>query len=100
MVDGSLHGDRKRLEILQAGVALWREGQENDVTARGIGNRVGLTHAGVLHHFGSSADLKQAVAEYAVKTKDSSVIPKLIVAKHPAAESLTPAERQVFLSQI
>ena len=50
-----MHGERSKAAIIQAALALWREKGERAVTARGIGKRVGLTHAGVLFHFGGIA---------------------------------------------
>lgn len=81
--------------ILQAGLALWP-----NVTARGVGNMLGMTHSGVLYHCGSAAKLKDAVAAYAVQTLDPVVVPQLIVARHPAAASLPADVRAALLSGV
>lgn len=91
--------EQVKLAILQAGVALWRQ-DASRVTARGIGQMLGMTHAGCLHHFKSSARLKDAVAKYAVLTRDPIVVPQLIVARHPAVEALDPDVRRAMLSQV
>lgn len=95
----STRGEQVRAAILQTGLALWRV-DASKVTARGIGEVLGLTHAGVLHHSGTSAKLRDAVAQYAVKMRDPIVVPQLIVARHPAAASLSDAERRELLSHV
>lgn len=92
----SARGDQVRAAILQTGLMLWQQDAAL-VTARGIGAKLGLTHAGCLHHFKSSARLKDAVAAYAVHVRDRIVVPQLIVARHPAAASLSEDERRDML---
>lgn len=95
----SARGDQVRAAILQTGLMLWQQDAAL-VTARGIGAKLGLTHAGCLHHYKSSARLKDAVAAYAVHVRDRIVVPQLIVARHPAVESLTPDERAAYLAGV
>lgn len=91
----SIRGDQVKAAILQTGLLMWP-----NVTARGVGERLGLTHAGVIYHTGSSDGLRKAVAEYAVRIKDARVVPQLIVARHPAADQLSAADRAAFLAQL
>lgn len=96
----NMHGERMRLQILDAGLALWRQGGPACVTARAVGNAVGLTHAGVLHHTRSSNGLRDAVAEWAVVKRDPVVVPQLIVSAHSAVADLSREDRTAFLSGI
>lgn len=88
----SNRGEQVRAAILQTGLAMWP-----DVTARGIGSALGLTHAGILHHYGSSDRLRDAIAAYAVRVRDPIVVPQLIVARHDAVSGLSDDERRAFL---
>lgn len=94
---GYMHGARVKQDILNAGVVLWREGAEK-VTARAIGNRLKMTHSGVLYHFKSAANLKDEIARHAVATGDVVVVPKLIVANHSAVAGLSQEDRQRYLA--
>lgn len=80
-------GEETKIRILEAGVKLWP-----NITARAIGEEIGLTHPLVAYHFGKK--IKEAVAAYAVETGKSRVIAQLIATKHPSAHKLTPSERQ------
>jgi len=87
------HGERRKVQILETGLRLWP-----NVSARGIGREIDLTHTAVLHHMGTAEALRDAVAAYAVMQRCKRVVPQLIVEKHPAATVLTAAERLEFLS--
>lgn len=89
------HGDRRRTQILEAGLSLWP-----GVTARNVAKSIGITHSAVLYHFGTSEALKDAVAAHAITVQCDRVIPMLIVAKHSAAEVLTMGQRIEYLSQV
>ncbi|MGO3085682.1 TetR/AcrR family transcriptional regulator, partial [Ancrocorticia populi] len=58
----------KRAEILQAAVEVFGEKGYSKATLQEIADRVGITHAGVLHHFGS----KQQLLLEAVKYRDNA----------------------------
>ena len=90
-----MHGERSKAAIIQAALALWREKGERAVTARGIGKRVGLTHAGVLFHFGGIAELLDAVKREA---GDTTVIPTLVLANDPLVSGWTREQRQAWLT--
>lgn len=96
-VKTTMHGERVKVQILQAGLKLWRENPAF-VSAKRIGAALGLTHSGCLYHYGSSAALRDAVAEYAVAAGDPVVVPQLITANHPAAAALTQEARAAYLA--
>lgn len=89
----TMRGERARAAILDAGLALWP-----NVTARGIGKALGMTHAGVFHHYPTTDALKGAVAAEAVRVGNVSIVRQLIVTGHPAADSLGQAERARYLA--
>ena len=79
--------------ILEEGVKLWP-----NVSAREIARRIGITHAAISYYF--KADLKDAIAEYAVLKGKSRVIAQLIATKHKAVRGLTVVERIKHLHAI
>ncbi len=87
-----------RNAILQAGMQIWREGSESDVSARRIAGMVGLTHAGVLYSFRNASNMRDAVARAAVAAGDPVIIPKLIVAGHAAVADMPATDRQRWLA--
>lgn len=87
------HGERRKRDILAAGVQLWP-----DVTARSVARVLDITHSAILYHFGTVAALRDAVAVEAVRTADSRVVPMLITARHPAADVLSSDQRQGYLA--
>ncbi len=83
------HGENVRHSILETGLKLWGAGGEKAVTSRAIGMLIRLSHAAVLYHFDySTAKLRNAVAEYAVKVDDLSVILQLISSDHSAVSMI------------
>lgn len=81
------HGDKTKRRILQAGVDLWP-----DLNVSRVAAKAELTHAAVLYHF-QTAQLRDAVAAYAVEKGVSRVIVQLISENHTAVNHLTPGER-------
>lgn len=55
------HGDDVREEGLAAARALLLAGGPGEVTLAKIGKAIGMSHANVLHHFGSAAQLQAAL---------------------------------------
>lgn len=92
MTAQSVHGERTKAAILRAGLDLWP-----NVSARGIGKALGLTHPACLYHFGTSAALKDAIAAEAVRVGHRRIIQQLIVERHPAVAHLDDAARQGWL---
>ena len=54
----------RRVEILRAAMAVFGEHGYANGSLTDIAERVGITHAGVLHHFGSKEQLLVALLEY------------------------------------
>jgi AcrR family transcriptional regulator len=97
MTDERSHGERIKGLILITGIKLWRR-DPAAVSARKIGQMMEMTHSAVLYHFGSAADLKDAIAAEAVRIGDAVIVPQLIAARHPAAVALSDADRRRFLA--
>lgn len=55
---------QRRLEIIVAAAATFSEYGFRDGSLRDIAQRVGITHAGIRHHFASKVDLLMAVLEW------------------------------------
>ncbi|MEV6288633.1 TetR/AcrR family transcriptional regulator [Kribbella sp. NPDC051770] len=55
---------RRRAEILDAAMTVFGERGYANGSLQDIADRVGMTHAGVLHHFGSKEQLLIALLEY------------------------------------
>lgn len=89
------HGDKIKDKILNAGLKLWP-----DVSARGIGRELKLTHSAVLYHFGNSKALGEAVASHAVAMGKSAVIVELIAQRHKSVAAMPDKERQRHLKAI
>lgn len=54
---------QRRAEILDAAIELWATNGSRGTGLAAVAERAGMTHAGVLHHFGSKANLFLAVLE-------------------------------------
>lgn len=93
------HGERRKAEILDTGLQLWRQGQIVP-TARAIAKSLGMSHTSILYHFKDSESLKEALAGHAVRMRDPVIVPMLIAARNNAAAILTDAEKSAFLKAI
>jgi AcrR family transcriptional regulator len=60
--------EESRRAALEAARALLLEAGPQAVTLKAVAGRIGRTHANLLHHFGSAAELRKALAEYLAKT--------------------------------
>lgn len=78
-------GEQTRQAILDAGLKLWP-----DVTPSNIANELDITHALVLYHF---PNVKDAVAEYAVKIDYSPVIVQMLATNHKLVKDMPANER-------
>ena len=87
-----------KTKILKAGIKTWTE-RDGNVTATAIAKKLGLTHAAILYHFPQKT-IKDAVAEYAVQTKNKKIIPSLIVSNHQSVKILSPSERLEYLTAL
>lgn len=95
MTAASVHGERTRQAILRTGLDLWP-----NVSARGIGKALGMSHPVCLYHFGSAAALRDAIAAEAVRTGRGDIIRQLIVTGHPAVADMDAATRQGWLAGV
>lgn len=93
-----MHGERQKAAMIQAGIDLFLEGGASAVTARGIGKRVGLSHAGVLFHFDNVDDLRRQVKVEAVTRGETQVIQALLVANDPVVAHFTDDARRAWLN--
>lgn len=90
-------GERTKAEIVQIGLQVWRE-TPNRVNASHIASLVGITHAAVIYHWGTAAQLRMAIAEHAVKVRDPVIVPMLITSGHPAVAHMSESEKMEFLA--
>jgi DNA-binding transcriptional regulator YbjK len=93
-----MHGERQKAKMIQAGIDLWHEGGAGAVTARGIGKRINLSHAGVLFHFDGIDDLRQQVKIAAVERGDKMVIQSLLVSGDPVVAHFDEAARRAWMA--
>lgn len=77
-------GEQTRESILETGLKLWP-----NVTPTSIANTLNISHGTVIYHF---PDIKNAVAEYAVKTGNSRVIVQLLAMRHKAVKDMNAVE--------
>lgn len=94
---GYMHGNQQKAAMIQAGIDLWHAHGSSGVTARGVGEKVGRSHAGVLYHFDSVADLKWKVKCAAVERGDKIIIPQLITTNDPVVADWTDEQRRAWL---
>lgn len=88
-VTSEKHGDKVRLQILNAGLEIWP-----DITPSSVARAAGMkSHAAVLYHFPRN-ELKNAIAEHAIATGHSRVIIQLIARGHPATKKMSLAEKR------
>lgn len=85
--------------ILSAGVELWAK-DPCEVTVRRIADALGLSYHAILYHFATVAELRAAIAAYAVEVGNSAVIVQLIAVKHPAIADLEPWQRVYYLGAV
>jgi AcrR family transcriptional regulator len=62
-----LRPEASRLAALEAARLLLIETGPQSVTLKAVANRIGRTHANLLHHFGSASGLQRDLAEYLTK---------------------------------
>ena len=60
-------GDDARAEAIVAARALLAEGGPSAVTLKAVGERMGVGHANLIHHFGSAAGLQAALMDRVVR---------------------------------
>lgn len=94
----TIQGDQSKAAIIRAAIDLWHERGQAAVSARAIGKRVGLTHAGVIYHFGNVAGLLDAVKREAIADADGRIIRQLIACDDPLVAEWSAADRAAWLA--
>lgn len=92
-------GDRRRSQILQAGLDMARSTGLDHITARAIGLRLRISHTAVYYHFPEIDGLRTAIAEYAVSSNDAPMIARLILDRHSAVALFSSEQRTAFLEK-
>jgi AcrR family transcriptional regulator len=68
-----LGSEDSRRVALEAARALLLESGPQAVTLKAVAGRIGRTHANLLHHFGSAAELQKALAAYLAQAVCASI---------------------------
>ncbi|WP_369148506.1 TetR/AcrR family transcriptional regulator [Streptomyces sp. R44] len=89
----------RRQEILDAALAAYAEAGSRGVSVRDIAQRVGMTDAGVLHHFGSREALLTAVVEARDTAALAAYTPETVLWRTEllAENAATPGLVKLFL---
>ncbi|MFJ8082279.1 TetR/AcrR family transcriptional regulator [Streptomyces sp. NPDC096205] len=89
----------RRQEILDAALAAYAEAGSRGVSVRDIAQRVGMTDAGVLHHFGSREALLAAVIEARDTVAAEEYAPETVLWRTEllAENAATPGLVKLFL---
>ncbi|MFJ9824320.1 TetR family transcriptional regulator [Streptomyces sp. NPDC101160] len=89
----------KRQVILDAALAAYAEAGSRGVSVRDIAQRVGMTDAGVLHHFGSRESLLTAVVEARDTAASEAYSPETVLWRTEllAQNAATPGLVKLFL---
>jgi len=69
-----LSPQESRSSALQAARALLIEAGPQAVTLKAVASRIGRTHANLLHHFGSAAELQKALAEHIARSVCETIL--------------------------
>lgn len=83
--------------ILEAGIKIWLRNPLS-VNAYAIAREMQIVHGTVLYHFPEG--VRDAVAEYAVKTNNNKIIIQLIAAGHKSVELLDAEKRAEYVATI
>lgn len=94
---GKRYGTDVKEKILNKAIKIWEQ-DATQMTTANVARQLGMNHANIYHHFPDG--FKEAVAEYAVKTKNTKIICQLIALGHTTVESLGPSERAEYLSNL
>jgi len=86
-----------RTIILDVGLILARAGLSN-VTAGRIAIALGVTRPAISYYFYNTNELRNAVASYAVRQRESTVIAQLILSGHAAVNDLSSRVRSRHLA--
>lgn len=81
-----LKPDESRAAAITAARDLLLEAGPQAVTLKAVANRIGRTHANVLHHFGSAASLQSELARSISDSVTSGIAEAVIRARHGEAD--------------
>lgn len=81
-----LSHEESRSAALEAARALLVEAGPAAVTLKAVSARMGRTHANLLHHFGSAADLQMALAEHMAKQVCATIADVVLKARRGEAD--------------
>ncbi len=81
-----LSPDESRLAALDAARLLLIEAGPQAVTLKAVAGRIGRTHANLLHHFGSAADLQMALAGHMAKQVCATIADVVLKARRGEAD--------------
>jgi AcrR family transcriptional regulator len=81
-----LKPDESRAAAIAAARELLLEAGPQAVTLKAVANRIGRTHANVLHHFGSAASLQSELARSISDSVTSGIAEAVIRARHGEAD--------------
>lgn len=90
------NGDATKARIINAGIALARDGLHH-ATGRRIARVAYVDHSAIHYHFGDNAALLNAVAVEAIRRGDAIVIARLILDRHQSVDQMTVQDRQSWL---
>jgi AcrR family transcriptional regulator len=76
-----LSPDESRSAALEAASALLIESGPQSVTLKAVAERIGRTHANLLHHFGSAADLQRALARHLAQTICATIADAMVASR-------------------
>jgi AcrR family transcriptional regulator len=82
IVKKRLSPDQSRAAALSAARQLLIEMGPQAVTLKAVADKIGRTHANVLHHFGSAAELQKSLAEMMAKQVCASIATVVTRARH------------------
>jgi AcrR family transcriptional regulator len=81
-----LSPDESRLAALDAARLLLIEAGPQAVTLKAVAGRIGRTHANLLHHFGSAAELQMALAGHMAKQVCATIADVVLKARRGEAD--------------
>jgi AcrR family transcriptional regulator len=84
-----LSPEQSRSVALEAASAILIEAGPQAVTLKAVGARIGRTHANLLHHFGSAAELQMALAEHMAKQVCATIAEVVLKARRGEADPHT-----------
>ncbi len=90
------HSEKIKLRILEAALQIWHE-DPMKVTNRHVAKAAGMCHATLTYHFRQG--IRNAAAEYAVKTGDSEIIAQLIASRHYSVWNMPLSTRRRHLNR-